>query len=199
LPGLISELKQHHTSTNEEADIIFSTVHRCKGMEYDEVTLLNDFITEEKLKRHVKDQGGDKIDEVNKNRLAEEVNILYVAATRARNKLAIPAEINPLKSIALATPVSPLLNTTNTRYTRNFSDDWDIYTRSLSRLHNEIRYDTRTTNHGKRWTEEEQNQLTELYKHGVSLKEIAKKLKRGENGVRMKLMDIGLIKDEDIF
>lgn len=50
LPGLISELKQHHTSTKEDAEMIFSTVHRCKGMEYDEVTLLNDFITEEKLK-----------------------------------------------------------------------------------------------------------------------------------------------------
>ena len=34
----------------EKAEIIFSTVHRCKGLEYDDVYLVNDFITEDKLK-----------------------------------------------------------------------------------------------------------------------------------------------------
>jgi F-box protein, helicase, 18 len=100
LPGLISELKQHHTATKEEADRIFSTVHRCKGMEYDEVTLLNDFINEEKLKKYIAQYGGDKMNEADKNRLAEEVNILYVGATRAKNKLLIPAEINPLRVLS---------------------------------------------------------------------------------------------------
>lgn len=59
-------------------------MHRCKGMEYDEVTLLNDFINEEKLEKYVAQYGGDKMNEADKNRLAEEVNILYVAATRAK-------------------------------------------------------------------------------------------------------------------
>ena len=104
LPTSINELKNHHAASKEEADLIFSTVHRCKGMEYDEVTLLNDFMTEEKLKKSIEQNSGEKINEQNKNRLAEEINILYVAATRARNKLIIPAEINPFKSVALAQP-----------------------------------------------------------------------------------------------
>lgn len=104
LPRMINRLKESHAADKKDAEIIFSTVHRCKGMEYDEVKLLNDFMTEEKLKKYIAEMDGDKITEANKNRLAEEINILYVAATRARNKLIIPPEISPLKSIEVASP-----------------------------------------------------------------------------------------------
>lgn len=191
LPGLISELKQHHTATKEEADRIFSTVHRCKGMEYDEVTLLNDFINEEKLEKYIAQYGGDKMIEADKNRLAEEVNILYVAATRAKNKLIMPAEINPLRSIELATPVAQLQS--NNRYGKNFIDDRDFFSPQYAKPGN------KTTNHGKRWTDEEEDMLEELYKTGTSIKEIAKKLGRGENGVRIKLMNLDLLDDADVF
>ena len=66
LPELIKELKNNHAASKEEADMIFSTVHRCKGMEYDEVTLLTDFITEEKLQKYIAQQGAEKINEVEK-------------------------------------------------------------------------------------------------------------------------------------
>lgn len=195
LPFLISELKKHHTTSKEEADVIFSTVHRCKGMEYDEVTLLNDFITEEKLRKYIKEYGGEKMDAVYKNRLAEEVNILYVAVTRAKNKLSIPAEINPLRSIELSA-ATPSFNRGNNRVGN--AGDWDLYSRSMSASQNKSPY-SKTTNHGKRWTEEEEDELAELFSTGITFKEIAKKLGRGENGVRMKLMNLGLLdeKDED--
>jgi len=121
LPTSINELKNHHAASKEEADLIFSTVHRCKGMEYDEVTLLNDFMTEEKLKRSIEQNSGEKINEQNKNRLAEEINILYVAATRARNKLIIPAEINPFKSVALAEPQATSISLGK----RSYEDEYD--------------------------------------------------------------------------
>lgn len=194
LPGLISELKQHHTATKEEAERIFSTVHRCKGMEYDEVTLLDDFINEEKLEKYIGQYGGDKINEGDKNRLAEEVNILYVAATRAKNKLIMPAEINPLRSIELATPMP----TQHARYKNSFSDDWDVYSRSASKNYG-AGTSKKTTNHGKRWTDEEEDTLEQLYAAGTSIKDIAKKLGRGENGVRIKLMNIGLLDEGDVF
>lgn len=195
LPGLISELKQHHTSTKEEAERIFSTVHRCKGMEYDEVTLLNDFINEEKLGKYITQYGGDKMNEADKNRLGEEVNILYVAATRAKNKLIMPPEINPLKSIELAAP--PLsIQTHNSRYGNSFAGDWELYSRSASKNYGA---GNKTTNHGKRWTDDEEDRLEELYTAGSSIKEIAKKLARGESGVRIKLMNIGLLDDGDVF
>jgi len=121
LPTSINELKNHHASSKEEADLIFSTVHRCKGMEYDEVTLLNDFMTEEKLKRSIQQIGDEKINDQNKNRLAEEINILYVAATRARNKLIIPAEINPFKSVALAQPQATPISLAK----KSYEDEYD--------------------------------------------------------------------------
>ena len=198
LPGLISELKQHHTTTKEEAEMIFSTVHRCKGMEYDEVTLLNDFINEEKLGKYIAQYGGDKMNEADKNRLAEEVNILYVAATRAKNKLLIPAEINPLRSIELAAPVQPL-QTHNSRYAKSFAGDWELYSRSAAKNSGPVNAGNKTTNHGKRWTDEEEDKVIELYTGGTSIKEIAKKLGRGESGVRIKLMNLDMLDDEDVF
>jgi F-box protein, helicase, 18 len=199
LPSLINELKSNHTTKKEDADMIFSTVHRCKGMEYDEVTLLNDFINEEKLKKYIEQCGGEKINESNKNlpavqagRLAEEINILYVAATRAKSKLIIPPDINPLKSVQVAE--SPSMKIRNA-YNRSTTDDGQLYSRSkLSKTSY-----NKAANHGKRWTEEEEDMLEDLYLQGKSLKEIAASLGRGENGVRVKLTGLGLMDENEMF
>jgi ATP-dependent exoDNAse (exonuclease V) beta subunit len=188
LPGLISELKTHHTTVKEEADMIFSTVHRCKGMEYDEVTLLNDFFNEEKLKKVIAQSEGANISTHDKNRLTEEVNILYVAATRAKNKLSIPPEINPLQTVKLAPSQSIKIDSS---YRRAESiDDWDLrYRQSL--LNRKL--ERRTGNHGKRWTEMEEELVERMFHEGTGIKEIAKKLERGESGVRIKLISMGLL------
>jgi superfamily I DNA/RNA helicase len=92
VPKLIQMLKDCHVADGDKhkADMVFSTVHRSKGMEYDEVTLASDFITEEKILKMVKDTAKDKL---NIPALNEEVNLLYVAATRTRNLLNIPEEL----------------------------------------------------------------------------------------------------------
>ncbi len=59
-------------NTEENADVILSTVHKAKGMEWDSVKLENDFPL----------PGSDRFSE-------EEVNLLYVAVTRARKFLNI--------------------------------------------------------------------------------------------------------------
>lgn len=59
-------------NTEENADVILSTVHKAKGMEWDSVKLENDFPL----------PGSDRFTE-------EEVNLLYVAITRARKALNI--------------------------------------------------------------------------------------------------------------
>ena len=41
--------------------------------------------------------------------------------------------------------------------------------------------------------------LEELYTAGTSIKEIAKKLGRGESGVRIKLMNLDMLDDADVF
>jgi len=195
LPSLINELKSNHTTAKEEADMIFSTVHRCKGMEYDEVTLLNDFINEEKLKKYIAQYGGDKITAQEKNRLAEEINILYVAATRAKSKLKIPPEINPLHSVELAQTPPAIINTK--KYPRSsYPDDWDLYDKGFSSKEPKSRYPV-SGNYGKKWSTEDEELLKQSHLAGHSLKQIAAQLARGVNGVRIKLMNMGLM-DKDL-
>lgn len=90
LPRLIKLLKENHTDDRQKAAMIFSTVHRAKGMEYDSVELAEDFISEARLQRII--HSGDEYD---KARLIEEINLLYVAITRCRSKLMIPEALLP--------------------------------------------------------------------------------------------------------
>lgn len=96
LPYLIKGLKNKHVPNEDKhkADMIFSTVHRCKGMEYDEVTLANDFTTEDKIKK-ILAEAKEKKQALPIDKLSEEVNVLYVAATRTRNQLNVPAGLMP--------------------------------------------------------------------------------------------------------
>lgn len=96
LPSFIQTLKNLHVKPEEreQAGMIFSTVHRSKGLEYDEIQLTADFITEEKVVRTLGDDDAAKI-----SRLNEEINLLYVAITRARHKLCMPVKIWPAGAV----------------------------------------------------------------------------------------------------
>ena len=66
------------------ADIIFTTTHKAKGQEYDHVEMLDeDFITRADLRKALKNGR----DEIHPAKLREEINIFYVAATRARKSI----------------------------------------------------------------------------------------------------------------
>lgn len=93
--AIIKEIKEKHVEKDEKekAEMIFSTVHRSKGMEYDTVQLVNDFITEEKLEKLIESKTG----EINNGKLNEEINLLYVAITRTRNSLHIPEQLMPIE------------------------------------------------------------------------------------------------------
>lgn len=93
IPGIIKAIKDKHVDGNEKekAELIFSTVHRSKGMEYDVVELVNDFTTEEKILK----LKADKEKNISREKLNEEVNLLYVAVTRTKNMLYIPEDLLP--------------------------------------------------------------------------------------------------------
>jgi len=95
IPELIRAIKEKHVVNNEKekAEMIFSTVHRCKGMEYDAVQLVNDFVTEEKLEK-LKDN--KKKEEINSTIMNEEINLLYVAISRTKNSIYIPESLMPM-------------------------------------------------------------------------------------------------------
>lgn len=176
LPGLIRKLKENHTATRQEAEHIFSTVHRCKGMEYDEVTLLNDFISEEKLRKNA----AAVKTTLQQNRLTEEINILYVAATRAKNKLSLPPQISPLRSLHIQSETPPTFSRSRYR-----SPD--------PGLPEEIRTNPgKLINKGKKWTKEEENWLEERYAERMNPNEIAAGLGRTVLAIRYKLEEMGI-------
>jgi F-box protein, helicase, 18 len=94
---IIKNIKAKHVTNKYEAKMIFSTIHRCKGMEYDHVELADDFITEEKIERLKEDC---KKDEGLLKKMIEEVNLLYVAVTRAKKILQIPEVLLPIGFVA---------------------------------------------------------------------------------------------------
>lgn len=199
LPGLINELKSNHTTNKEDADMIFSTVHRCKGMEYDEVTLLKDFITEDKLKKMFVKMGGEKITVADTNRLAEEINILYVAITRAKNKLIMPPEINPLKSIVLAHELT-LAPPVPKRGGYQSLDDWDLYSEYQSKLTaTKKNNSSKPVNSGKLWMNDDEDRLEIMFHNHQSLKDMATELGRGERAIRLKLIGLGLIEEDEVY
>jgi F-box protein, helicase, 18 len=91
---ILKSLKEKQT-TNEDrhkAQVIFSTVHKCKGMEYDTVHLVKDFITQDKIEKKLAEEPNNPLLQ---QRLIEEINLLYVAVTRTKCVLHIPESLVP--------------------------------------------------------------------------------------------------------
>lgn len=95
--GLIEELKRRHVAdgARDEAQLYFSTVHRCKGLEYDEVQLTPDFITQAKVNKYIEQFEDEEPSATERGKVMEEINLLYVALTRARHKLHLPVDCLP--------------------------------------------------------------------------------------------------------
>lgn len=70
--------------TADEADIILSTIHSSKGMEWDKVQLCDDFAFQMTLKKK------DLRWQFDTTNWTDDVNMLYVACTRAKRVLSIP-------------------------------------------------------------------------------------------------------------
>ena len=63
----------------ELADIIFTTTHKAKGLEYEQVIMADDFITKKELI--------NPKNKISYLKAIEELNIYYVAATRAKKAI----------------------------------------------------------------------------------------------------------------
>lgn len=97
LPALIKELKRRQVAdgARHQAQICFSTVHKSKGLEYDAVQLTDDFIGPESIDRLVRELALRPVEPSLLAQVMEEVNLLYVALTRAKNVLYMPASRVP--------------------------------------------------------------------------------------------------------
>lgn len=102
LPGLVNSIKTRAVDDAANAEIMFSTVHKAKGMEYDNVVVGDDF-------REFADKKGTKTlaqaraknneDAEWSEIIRDEINIAYVATSRAKRWLHIPEQIHRLRKL----------------------------------------------------------------------------------------------------
>lgn len=200
--SLIKTLKELHTCDEEraKAEMIFSTVHRAKGMEYDAIQLVNDFVTESKLERLVKEVKEEE--EINISKWNEEINLLYVAVTRTKGLLRIPEELLP-KNFPSANNIhiikakketdieaefphlSYYRKTSNTTTKIKPQPKAKAYTLEEKREKNKQAY--------KPWSTELDNELKEMYYKGIKLSQIADHFGRTTGAIASKLKKIGCI------
>ncbi|MCW3107936.1 MAG: ATP-dependent helicase [Segetibacter sp.] len=194
IPGIIKSLKDKHIGDEDrdKADIVFSTVHRCKGMEYDEIQVVNDFLTEEKIEKQVAEKGI-------KHKLNEEINLLYVAVTRARQKVNIPADLLPKEF-----PPSPNIRVLNAVKLEEdapapASQPYQKYSKEKSNSGKQkakiipMNALKQAAIEGYRpWTIDEDIELTDMFAAGSSVFEIAKFLDRSIGAIRSRIRKLGL-------
>lgn len=182
IPELLNTLRSLHVPDDEKhtAEMTFSTVHRCKGMEYDVVHLAEDFINEKQILNQVNDP---EFTEADKPRLIEEINLLYVAVTRTRYKLYIPLSLLPEKI-----EPSEVIQITNTKKMVQADP-----------VYEEV-YQDRTRNKKKRdkqqykpWSNDHDLLLTEWFCLGVTVKEMAIHFGRTEGAIRSRIKKLDLV------
>lgn len=93
IPKHIKQIKNRIVETKEEADVIFTTAARSKGIEYDTVEIVSDYLSESALDKIFENE--EKYDY---NAICEEINMLYVAITRAKYRVFIPEKLLPHSS-----------------------------------------------------------------------------------------------------
>jgi hypothetical protein len=150
LPGMIQRLKRSMDRPGEAA-MTFATVHQSKGMEYDSVVVWHDF----------QDQTSSPP--------TEEINILYVAVTRARAFLFIP------DAVFNATP-----------------HEWADRPRVVTPYPVEDRDDI-PARRGARWTPESDAWLRRCFDAGLPLQIIARMFGRTYTSIRSRLQHLELI------
>jgi len=194
IPAIIKKIKGLHVDKDEKskAEVIFSTVHRCKGMEYDNIILADDFITEERLKKIKKEQ---KKEDINTQKLNEEINLLYVGITRACNVIQIPESMIPstfppslLVNINQVTKLDTKDNTPEPAAEiptkKSETPVKKTYTLEEARKKNKDAY--------LPWTTELDNELTTLYCKGTKIQVMAKHFGRTDGAIRSRIKKLEL-------
>lgn len=96
LPDRLRTLREQRVTHESEADVTVCTAHRSKGLEWDRVKLHDDF--------------ADILDpEMPESQRQDEINLMYVAATRARKILIVEPILSEIMAQPPADSFSPLL------------------------------------------------------------------------------------------
>lgn len=183
IPDIIKAIKNKHIGNDEKekAEMVFSTVHRCKGMEYDSIQIVNDFINEEKLEKLKKENNeGEKY----MSKLNEEINLLYVAITRTKNSIHIPESLMPKDF-----PYSPQIHILKEATDEN---DKAVNTLSKEKAYSVNVVRDKHKDAYQRWTEKLDDELTTMYCEGVNIKDIAKHFGRTKGAIIARIRKLEL-------
>ncbi len=197
IPSIIQSIKDKHVANDEKekASYIFSTVHRCKGMEYDEVHLVNDFITEKKLEKILAE---GKSEETGKPKLNEEINLLYVAVTRAKTNIHIPETLMPVDfPPSLQIHIEKEIPDNDKKQIRTPHKKIILPLKKHNKENSNEKAatsikETHTAAH-KAWTKELDAALTAMYKKGNSLSDMATHFGRTKGAIIMRINKLELV------
>ncbi len=203
---ILRELKEKHVATDQRdhAEMIFSTVHRCKGLEYDTVHLVNDFLSETKLSSLLsKDQKKEEELESpagpeDSAKLSEEINLLYVAITRAKSRLFISEDLMPANfpdsghihwTKSYRTGHEPQKNEKSKKGQKQKNEK--VYTLFRNPVLGE-KSRASLSEANQPWTEAMDTDLTIQFTDGVELQNLAYHFGRSKGSVRARIRKLGL-------
>jgi superfamily I DNA/RNA helicase len=205
IPALLQALKSKHVGDEEKekAEMIFSTVHRAKGMEYDAVQLVEDFVSEARLEKvKVEKKEGE---ELNIAKWNEEINLLYVAVTRTKGLLRIPETLLPKNF-----PQSANIHVIKAQKEEGVNEVAGRVTKPVSRQKadqkkNKQKEQTSSfterrlqhKNSYERWTPELDAELKALYYKGTVFTKIVAHFGRKEGAILARLKKLGCVHYEE--
>jgi superfamily I DNA/RNA helicase len=194
IPTIIKSIKEKHINSDdkETAEMVFSTVHRCKGMEYDAIQIVNDFITEETLEK-LKNDPNQKERSIAK--LNEEINLLYVAITRTRNSVHIPETLLP-KDFPRSQQIHKMRVDSDADKNKNDyramlnQDDSIIDKKAKAYSLDEVR--NKHHDAYKPWTIELDDELTIMFCEGLNVKDMAIHFGRSKGAIHSRIRRLEL-------
>lgn len=192
IPGIIKAIKARHVDNDEKekAEMIFSTVHRSKGMEYDAIQIVNDFINEETLEK-IKN---NREEEAKLSKLNEEINLLYVAITRTKNSIHIPETLMP-KEFPPSSQIH--IMRVKAKEEKIEKEILEVQKTEMSDSVKEKAYSVgqimeKHKDAYKPWTTELDDELTIMYCEGVNVRDMAKHFGRTKGAIRMRIEKLEL-------
>lgn len=194
IPKIIKTIKEKHLTNDDkaQAEMIFSTVHRCKGMEYDSIELATDFITEEKVKNAAVESKKSNFNHIKVN---EEINLLYVAITRTKNKLAIPVKFIPssFQIIENSETIQVLKMEVPEEIQEEPATTSSVTQQvPVSKSYSVAEFRTRYKDAYRPWTDEIDKQLSELFAEGTKVKDLSVQFGRTSGAIRSRIKKLNL-------
>ncbi|CAN5573833.1 UvrD-helicase domain-containing protein [soil metagenome] len=199
IPQILKKIRSMCVDSDKKhkAEMIFSTVHRCKGMEYDSVQILDDFISEKRLLKLKNDAAkGTGKEEFSIEKLNEEINLLYVAITRAKKIVYIPKYLLPVcitdsEHIKVIDSKEERSDKKSRSYSVDIFKPKRIIPTGKAYLAGKFRSELKSAN--TPWTKALDNELTVMLNDGAAIPDIAKHFGRTPGAIFSRIKKLNLI------